>query len=85
MSVVEVLEVRVVVRVIDLHERHARFEQAAGKQAVLAELVPAIAIVIGGGLLGHVEHFATSLKQSPSSSIPSRRCSRPKKRTGLKR
>ena len=55
---IEVLVVRVVVRVAHLHERHAVLQQPPGQQAMPAEVVLAVAIVILLGLLGDVEHFA---------------------------
>ena len=55
---VEVLVVRVVVRVGDLHEGDARLEQPAGQQAVAAEVVGAVAVQVLGRLLGDVEDLA---------------------------
>ena len=55
---IEVLVVRVVVRVRHLHERDALFQQPAGEQAVAAEVVLAVALGIG---------FAGSLVTSNTS------------------
>ena len=55
---VEVLVVRVVVRVRELHERDALLQQPPGEQAVPAEVVLAVALGVGFRLLGDVEHVA---------------------------
>ena len=44
---IEVLVVRVVVRVVHLHAGHAVLEQPPGQQAVPAELVRAVALLVG--------------------------------------
>ena len=55
---IEVLVVRVVVGVRDLHERHARVQQPPRQQAVPAEIVLAVALLVLRRLLGDVEHLA---------------------------
>ena len=55
---VEILVVRVVVRVRHLHERDALLEQPPGEQAMPAEIVLAVALDILRRFLGDVEHVA---------------------------
>ena len=54
---VEVLVVRVVVRVRDLHERRPLFEETPREQAMAAQVVLAVAVVILRRFLGDVEHI----------------------------
>src|SRR5687768_6339469 len=54
---IEVLVMSVVVRVCDLHERDAIFEQAPCEKAVAAEIVRAVTVLIGLRLLRDIEDF----------------------------
>ena len=56
---VEIVLVRVPVEVGHPHAGDARLQQASGQQAVLAEFVLAVALVIGGRFLRQIENLAT--------------------------
>ena len=65
---VEVLVVRVVVRVRDLNERRPFLEQPAGQQAVAAEVVLAVTVVILGRLFARRRRRLSG----PSVEVPAR-------------
>src|SRR5260221_34857 len=55
---IEVLGMRVVIRMRDFHERYAVFDELAGHQALATEIVTSIPLVVGIGDLAEIENVA---------------------------